>query len=238
MNHATDMELSQKQREQINSIHGYNECEYSDDEEEDPTPKWNIPNWKGNSKENKCNGCVTRIMTDGLERGCEECDQNWDLPELVKPICTGCITYVTYGGENRGCEECDEYWDMPDIMQCSIVNNETGDLPQVCTGCVTRVSPSGDARGCGECDENWDMPYLEYDTECEACDADCATCDAACQACEKCEAKACDVEACDAASDSSADDYEELKPYCEGCELLNSGRGGENQMGHACLGFF
>jgi len=25
--------------------------------------------------------------------------------------------------------------------------------------------------------------------------------------------------------------------YCEGCELLKEGKGGENQMGHRCMGF-
>ena len=52
MNESTNMELSQKQLQQLNSRLAFNlenEREYSDDEymsdEEDPTPKWNIPNW-------------------------------------------------------------------------------------------------------------------------------------------------------------------------------------------------
>uniref|UniRef100_A0A6C0IIF7 Uncharacterized protein n=1 Tax=viral metagenome TaxID=1070528 RepID=A0A6C0IIF7_9ZZZZ len=146
-------EMSQKQLAQMRSILGWsleNERDYSDDDsdEEDPEPIWNIPNWKGNA--NKCTGCVTRIMSDGENRGCADCDECWNMPELVEIICTGCTTRVTNDGDNRGCVACDEYWDMPDL-------------------CI--------------------------------------------------------------------DNLVELKPYCEGCELLDAGLGGENQMSHTCMGF-
>lgn len=35
----------------------------------------------------------------------------------------------------------------------------------------------------------------------------------------------------------SYDDNDIDDNYCEGCELLKEGKGGENQMGHRCLGF-
>jgi hypothetical protein len=120
------MELSQKQKQQLNSIntaiqHEYDEY-YSDDsdEEEDPTiPDWNIPNWKGNATDVvKCTGCVRRIMKDGDKRGCEECDEYWNMPELEEmnyTKCGGCVTHTSMDGTTRGCEECDEYWNMPDL---------------------------------------------------------------------------------------------------------------------------
>lgn len=139
--------MSQKQIHQQRSIiHHWNmneredsDYEYSSDEE-DPTPKWSIPNWKGNATAvttinttttpvvNKCTGCVMRISNEGEERGCEECDEYWDMPDLATGEeidagltnftgrCTGCITRVSYDGENRGCEECDEHWELPDLL--------------------------------------------------------------------------------------------------------------------------
>ena len=124
MNQHTDMELSQKQKQQLNSILAYNlanECEYSDDEyssdEEDSAPKWNIPNWKGNVKEaeqeenikeNKCLYCVTRITPDNERRGCAGCDEYWDMPDLILQTinanndCVGCeLLDGGEGGENQ-----------------------------------------------------------------------------------------------------------------------------------------
>ena len=211
MNESTDMELSQKQLNQLNSRLAFNlenEREYSDDDcssdEEDPTPKWNLPNWKGN---NKCSGCVTRIMEDGDKRGCEECDEIWNLPELCimeelninKTTCQGCVTRNSSYGTTRGCEECDENWDMPDLEEDNVVY-------------------------CDEIDENEsyeradfydkaDDPYLaerlymqrELNGELDE---------------EQIEA-----------------DFANPCTYCEGCELLKAGLGGENQMSHACLGY-
>lgn len=37
------------------------------------------------------------------------------------------------------------------------------------------------------------------------------------------------------AVDPDEDEDEEKKPYCHGCDMLSQGRGGENQLGHACL---
>jgi hypothetical protein len=206
MNETTEMELSQKQKQQLNSRLAFNlenEREYSDDEymsdEEDPTPKWNLPNWKGN---NKCTGCVTRIMQDGDKRGCEECDEIWNLPEL----CT--------------------------MEELSITTKK-------CEGCVTRNSSYGTTRGCEECDENWDMPDLEEEEQVVYCD-------------EIDENESYEREDYyDKADDpylaerlymqrelnGELDEDEFEKPYCEGCELLYSGLGGENQMSHACMGY-
>ena len=103
------------------------EYDYSDDDEEDqdPVPKWNIPNWQGNHKADtnkKCEGCITRIQ-NGLERGCEECDEFWDMPELDeyndfydKPDDMNLAERIyamherEYEEENKGVDE-DEYED-------------------------------------------------------------------------------------------------------------------------------
>jgi len=163
MSQHTDMELSQKQKQQLNSILAYNlanEREYSDDEytsdEEDPTPKWNIPNWKGNTKEvvEKCTGCITRTSTYGTTRGCDECDEYWDMPDLEEDI-----EYASVSDDR------DDFYDRADdpyLAEQIYMQRELN----------------------GELDE---------------------------------------------------DEFE--KSYCEGCELLHAGLGGENQMSHACLGY-
>ena len=122
-----------------------NERDYSDDtestDEEDPMPKWNIPNWKGND-----------------------------------PIkCTGCVKRVTNDGENRGCIECDMYWDMPDLIEDDSNSEQNDLLPNINSECVV----------------------------------------------------------------SNNNEMDTIKPvvYCEGCDLLDKGLGGENQMSHSCLGY-
>jgi len=69
-----------------------------------------------------------------------------------------------------------------------------------------RVTRTGETRGCKQCDECWDMPELESPTNWE---------------------------------NYSDEDiiYDKIHDYCEGCELLKAGLGGENQMGHACMGY-
>lgn len=115
MDQTTNMELSQKQKHQLHSrldVNLENERDnsedeyYSNDEEEDPTPQWNIPNWKGNAKdvveEQTCTGCVTRISKCGVNRGCMECDPEfWDMPDLEDPF---------VGDEY----EIDDFYDKPD----------------------------------------------------------------------------------------------------------------------------
>jgi hypothetical protein len=32
---------------------------------------------------NICKGCVSRVTNVGTEVGCEQCDENWDLPDLI-----------------------------------------------------------------------------------------------------------------------------------------------------------
>jgi hypothetical protein len=170
MNQHTDMELSQKQKQQLNSILAYNlanECEYSDDEytsdEEDPTPKWNIPNWKGNAKEvvKKCTGCITRTSTYGTTRGCGECDEYWDMPDLEEII-------ISESESDSDEYERDDFYDRADDPYLA-----------------ERIYMQRELNG-------------ELDEE----------------------------------------EHVNLTPYCEGCELLNAGLGGENQMSHACLRYF
>ena len=202
INKSTEMELSQNQLNSHLAFKLENEREYSDDDyssdDEDPVPKWNIPNWKGNKK---CSGCVTRIMNDGEKLGCEECDEFYDLPELFtmddlhinKKTCKGCVTRDSSYGTTRGCEECDENWDMPDLEEEQVVY-------------------------CDEIDENEnydgedfydkaDDPYLAERLYMQR------------------------------ELNGELDEDELEKPYCEGCELLNAGLGGENQMSHACMGY-
>ena len=95
---SPDMPCSQKQQHQLQSILEYNlanektyytsdeEAYYTNDEEEEPTPTWNLPNWKGNREEpnihhDKCTGCITDVR-NGETRGCKDCDEFWDVPEL------------------------------------------------------------------------------------------------------------------------------------------------------------
>lgn len=87
-------------------------------------------------------------------------------------------------------------WNLP---------NWKGNAP-VCEGCVTRITPTGDTRGCIECDDCWDMPDLTVP-----------------------------VSAVD--EDEDVFGQETSTNYCEGCELLKAGTGGENQMSHACMGY-
>jgi len=153
-------QMSQKQLHQLRSIlqqNLENEHEYSDDDyssdEEDPTPKWNIPNWKGNKK---CDGCVTRTMADGYKVGCEECDEYCTLPELYtaeqiqyinRVKCTGCVTQFTSDGGYRGCKDCDDCWDMPGLC--------IDDVEYKCNGC-------NECDTCkiyyDNCNDNYDAP--------------------------------------------------------------------------------
>lgn len=122
------MALQQTQQEM--NENGCSNYEYDD---ENPEPTWNLPNWKGNaSAPSVCGGCITRITRTGEIRGCEQCDEVWDMPDLENPI---------------------QAWinEAPNNVDDGIVQNETN--------------------------------------------------------------------------------------YCEGCELLKAGLGGENQMGHACMGY-
>lgn len=103
---SQNMPRSQKQQHQLQhqmqSILEYNlaneetyytsdeEAYYTNDEEEDPTPTWNLPNWKGNREEpnihhDKCTGCITDVR-NGEIRGCKDCDEFWDLPELEEMV--------------------------------------------------------------------------------------------------------------------------------------------------------
>ena len=91
--------------------------EDNESDDEDPLPKWNIPNWKGNVKEaeqeenikeNKCLYCVTRITPDNERRGCAGCDEYWDMPDLILQTinanndCVGCeLLDGGEGGENQ-----------------------------------------------------------------------------------------------------------------------------------------
>ncbi len=87
---------------------------YSDEENEDPTPKWNIPTWKGNT--GSCNGCTQRISPDGEKRGCSECDEFWDLPDM-------------YPYENVELETSEE-------QNCNGVAQYCEDTEQYCEGCI------------------------------------------------------------------------------------------------------
>ena len=33
--------------------------------------------------DNICKGCISRVTNVGTEVGCEQCDENWDLPDLI-----------------------------------------------------------------------------------------------------------------------------------------------------------
>lgn len=81
---------------------------YEEEDDEDPNPCWNITNWKGNSKcftdclntcnetecfngqetvvKDKCQYCVTRIDPFNERRGCADCDEYWDMPDLIFPL--------------------------------------------------------------------------------------------------------------------------------------------------------
>jgi len=208
INPATDMELSQKQLNQLNSILTHNvenEHEYSEDEcssdEEDPTPKWNIPNWHGFKK---CYGCVTRIMNDGEPRGCIECDEYWNMPELEQQNnvqCAGCVTRISTYGTTRGCEECDENWDIPNLE-----NNSDS----VYTDSVYADSVYADDMQ--DFYDKADDPYLAERIYMQR--------------------------ELNGELDEDQDHFINNDVYCEGCELLKSGLGGgENQMSHACMGY-
>lgn len=82
--------------------------EEEEEDDEDPNPYWNIQNWKGNSKcfddcpdicnetecfngqeavvQDKCQYCVTRIDQFNERRGCADCDEYWDMPDLIFPL--------------------------------------------------------------------------------------------------------------------------------------------------------
>jgi hypothetical protein len=99
-----------------------------------------------------------------------------------------------------------------------------------CGGCVTRVSALGEKFGCAECDEYWDLPsLLEPMQEPEPMPMQCTGCvtrvtnSGQALGCEEC--------------DELWDLPDLIMTPCEGCELLDAGLGGENQLGHACLGF-
>jgi hypothetical protein len=84
--HDLEIENREKKLQRIASLE---EKEYSEDDtsdEENPEPEWNIPNWKGNSKQTHpvlvCSGCVTRVSKTLGNIGCEQCDEYWDMPEL------------------------------------------------------------------------------------------------------------------------------------------------------------
>ena len=47
---------------------------------ENPEPECTEPEWKANR--DKCTGCVKRNTAYG-NLGCEHCDKNWDLPDLI-----------------------------------------------------------------------------------------------------------------------------------------------------------
>jgi len=132
---------SQKTKEEMN----YENCGlcYSDSdyEDENPEPTWNLRNWKGNI----------------------------DPPT----VCGGCITRTTCMGDTRGCIECDDCWDMPDlVVPLSMAEDQEEDQDE-------DEELFGDYNGPVEISAN----------------------------------------------------------YCEGCELLKAGTGGENQMAHACMGY-
>lgn len=92
-------DLEQERLERyLNGEYDYQE---DDSDDEDPLPKWNIPNWKGNAKEqeqkeNKCLYCVTRFTSENERRGCADCDEYWDMPDLIysktdaDKDCVGC----------------------------------------------------------------------------------------------------------------------------------------------------
>lgn len=159
-------EMSQKQLHQLRSLQcqlEYVDYYSSEEEEEDPIPRWNIPTWTGNS-----------------------------LPEITNDVpyikCTGCTTRITHEGTNRGCEECDEYWDMPMLEnEDGFTDNDYVDADEDYDADTTHLA---------------EFIYLAHEKQ------------------------------------AAAEDNNEVKPYCEGCEFLKSGLGGENQLSHACLGYY
>ena len=148
---------SQQTQEEMNMYDncglGYSD---SDGEDENPEPKWNLPNWKGNAS--VCGGCIKRITRTGDTRGCEECDETWDMPDLIPPP----RAYFDY-------EPIDTF----------IINKDSIDTP----GQINNEIIAND-----------------------------------------------DADASQSVSAVGA-------VYCEGCELFDAGLGGENQMGHACMGY-
>jgi hypothetical protein len=77
-----------------------------EEDDEDPNPCWNIPNWKGNSK------CFTDCINTCNETECF----NGQEAVVNKDKCQYCVTRIDQFNERRGCADCDEYWDMPDLM--------------------------------------------------------------------------------------------------------------------------
>ena len=47
-----------------------------------PIPEDDEPEWEADTE--KCSGCITRVDSNNIKRGCEFCDEFWDVPELVK----------------------------------------------------------------------------------------------------------------------------------------------------------
>jgi hypothetical protein len=79
---------------------------YEEEDDEDPNPCWNIPNWKGNSK------CFDDCINTCNETECF----NGQEAVVNKDKCQYCVTRIDQFNERRGCADCDEYWDMPDLM--------------------------------------------------------------------------------------------------------------------------
>jgi hypothetical protein len=111
------------------------DCDDYDDEystfEEDPTPKWDIPIWKGNEKDTDegktCNGCIMRVSNSGENLGCIECDPDfWDMPDLVDPDV--CDTMDDYDERNDFYDKPDDYYLAERVYMQSELDGEIYDL--------------------------------------------------------------------------------------------------------------
>lgn len=83
-------------------------------EEENPSPQWNLPNWKGNASDMEC-PCIKQVLEDGSTRGCADCDEYWDMPSLVgdtdQKQCEGCYLLANgLGCDNQLCHSCMEHF--------------------------------------------------------------------------------------------------------------------------------
>jgi hypothetical protein len=227
---------SQQTQEEMNMYDncglGYSD---SDGEDENPEPKWNLQNWKGNSSApTVCGGCVKRITLTGDARGCEECDETWDMPDLVppprayfdyEPIDSFIINKDSIDAPNRSNDiaaDTGETRDMPDLVphtrrfeEC----NETHDVPEICLTPIKWTSPldfSSTYVGAYTGDICF-TPVKGMSLQCSYVHSDAM------------EAEKTSQVVSSVGGNGAV--------YCEGCELFDAGLGGENQMGHACLGY-
>ena len=75
----------------------------------------------------QCNGCVTRIMKNGNERGCEACDEYWDLPELYTAETSAVTSAESSAESNDETNECEG---------CRLLNEGTVGENQLSHSCL------------------------------------------------------------------------------------------------------